>query len=195
MLTRESIVNVSDNLKNKYNQLNILPSVNENINVYNSLKTLKCVDPSSNIIKAFNSDAYCQLRENLYNESEKTYSLTIRSDSNDFESEYKEENFKIFKSKTSSMLSDTYWMDPDFYPSKKSLFMNGSKIKRMNLTHSNGFKQVKKWLRPFEIRYPSEENYLNVSIFLDPSPKDVIQGELGNGLEYVFIFSKKICFN
>jgi hypothetical protein len=105
-------------------------------------------------------------------EPEKTYSLISKTNSAVFSSEIA--NFScqnLCKSKTSSILSNSHWIDRDFAPSKKSLFMNGNKIKRVNLTHSNGFKQVKKWLRPFEIRYTPEENLFDVSVFLDPSPK------------------------
>ena len=86
----------------------------------------------------------------------------------------------LTNSQTSSATAlSTCWMDPDFPPIKRSLFMNGNKVKRINLIHSNGFKQIRKWLRPNEILALLEENYLPVSLFLDPSPKDVIQGELG----------------
>jgi calpain-15 len=72
-----------------------------------------------------------------------------------------------------------HFIDNDFPPSKQSLYMNGNRIRRINLLHSSGFRQVKKWLRPNEIAVPSEEKYLPVSLFSDPSPKDVLQGELG----------------
>jgi hypothetical protein len=48
------------------------------------------------------------------------------------------------------------------------------------LLHSNGFKHVRKWLRPDKISVTNEEKYLPISLFSDPSPKDVIQGELGS---------------
>lgn len=72
-----------------------------------------------------------------------------------------------------------HFIDTEFPPFKQSLYMNGSRIKRSNLIHSNGFKQVKKWLRPHEVSVSAEESYMPVSLFADPSPKDVIQGELG----------------
>jgi hypothetical protein len=73
----------------------------------------------------------------------------------------------------------THFIDNDFPPVKQSLYMNGNNVKRSNLIHSNGFKQIKKWLRPHEVNVNPEESYLPVSLFSDPSPKDVIQGELG----------------
>lgn len=73
----------------------------------------------------------------------------------------------------------THYIDNEFPPCKQSLYMNGSRIKRSNLIHSNGFKQVKKWLRPHEVFVSPEEDSLPVCLFSDPSPKDVIQGELG----------------
>ena len=58
--------------------------------------------------------------------------------------------------------------------------MNGNSVKRSNLIHSNGFKQIKKWLRPHEVTVVThEETHMPVTLFADPSPKDVIQGELG----------------
>ena len=73
----------------------------------------------------------------------------------------------------------THFIDNDFPPVKQSLYMNGNNVKRSNLIHSNGFKQIKKWLRPHEVNVAPEESYLPVALFSDPSPKDVIQGELG----------------
>ncbi len=70
--------------------------------------------------------------------------------------------------------------DTEFPASNQSLYIDGLKIKRKNLLHSNGFKHVRKWLRPHEIKVASEEKYLPISLFSDPSPKDVIQGELGS---------------
>ena len=72
-----------------------------------------------------------------------------------------------------------HFVDDEFPPMKQSLFMNGSRVKRSNLLHSNGFRQIKKWLRPHHISISNEESSLPVSLFADPSPKDVIQGELG----------------
>jgi calpain-15 len=72
-----------------------------------------------------------------------------------------------------------HFIDNEFPPIKSSLFMDGNKIKRSNLIHSNGFRQVKKWLRPHEIAVSVEDSFMPVSLFSDPSPKDVIQGELG----------------
>lgn len=70
--------------------------------------------------------------------------------------------------------------DSEFPSNNQSLYIDGVKIKRKNLVHSNGFKHVRKWLRPHEIRVTSEEKHLPISLFADPSPKDVIQGELGS---------------
>jgi hypothetical protein len=109
---------------------------------------------------------------------------------NDIENE---ENF-IKISNASTLFAKTLWLDPDFLPLKKSLFMNGNKVKRTNLIHSNGFKQIRKWLRPFEINGLQEDNSFNVSLFLDPSPKDVIQGELGNHFVFL-IFQIKLNLN
>ena len=72
-----------------------------------------------------------------------------------------------------------HYVDSEFPPVKQSLYMNGNSVKRSNLIHSNGFKQIKKWLRPHEISVSPDDSYLPVSLFSDPSPKDVIQGELG----------------
>lgn len=80
------------------------------------------------------------------------------------------------KRRSSSL--DTF-VDDEFPPVKQSLFMNGSRVKRSNLIHSNGFKQVKRWLRPHEVLVTNEDSFLPVCLFSDPSPKDVIQGELG----------------
>lgn len=80
------------------------------------------------------------------------------------------------KRRSSSL--DTF-VDDEFPPVKQSLFMNGSRVKRSNLIHSNGFKQVKRWLRPQEVLVTNEDSFLPVCLFSDPSPKDVIQGELG----------------
>jgi calpain-15 len=74
----------------------------------------------------------------------------------------------------------THFIDNDFPPVKQSLYMNGNSVKRSNLIHSNGFKQIKKWLRPHEVTVVThEETHMPVTLFADPSPKDVIQGELG----------------
>ena len=73
----------------------------------------------------------------------------------------------------------THFIDNDFPPVKQSLYMNGNHVKRSNLIHSNGFKQIKKWLRPHEVNVAPEETHMPVTLFADPSPKDVIQGELG----------------
>jgi calpain-15 len=73
----------------------------------------------------------------------------------------------------------SHFVDTEFPPVKQSLFMDGNRIKRSNLIHSNGFRQVKKWLRPHEVAVSVEDGFLPVSLFSDPSPKDVIQGELG----------------
>jgi hypothetical protein len=100
----------------------------------------------------------------------------ISSNKQDLEEKIDKNSFNI---RTSPLLENTFWLDPDFLPVKKSLYMNGNKVKRTNLIHSNGFKQIRKWLRPFEINGLQEDNCFNVSLFLDPSPKDVIQGELG----------------
>ena len=70
--------------------------------------------------------------------------------------------------------------DTEFPPNNISLYIDGIKIKRKNLLHSNGFKHVRKWLRPLDIKVGSEEKHLPISLFSDPSPKDVIQGELGS---------------
>lgn len=72
------------------------------------------------------------------------------------------------------------FFDPDFPPNHLSLYIDGVKIKRKNLLHSNGFKHVRKWLRPLDIKVSSEEKFLPISLFSEPSPKDVIQGELGS---------------
>ena len=72
------------------------------------------------------------------------------------------------------------FMDKEFPPNNRSLYIDGVKIKRKNLLHSNGFKHVRKWLRPSLVRVASEEKHLAISLFADPSPKDVIQGELGS---------------
>lgn len=74
----------------------------------------------------------------------------------------------------------THFIDNDFPPIKQSLYMNGNSVKRSNLIHSNGFKQIKKWLRPHEVTVVThDETHMPVTLFADPSPKDVIQGELG----------------
>ena len=72
------------------------------------------------------------------------------------------------------------FIDPEFPPNKMSLFINGSRIKNKNLLHSSGFRQVRKWLRPHEITFSKDDQHLPISLFCDPSPKDVIQGELGS---------------
>ena len=73
----------------------------------------------------------------------------------------------------------THFIDNDFPPVKQSLYMNGNNVKRSNLIHSNGFKQIKRWLRPHEVNVVPEETYMPVTLFADPSPKDVIQGDVG----------------
>jgi hypothetical protein len=72
-----------------------------------------------------------------------------------------------------------HFVDSDFPPLNKSLYVNGSHVKRHNLLHSTGFIQVKKWSRPQDLHVSSRERDLPLSLFSDPSPKDVIQGELG----------------
>jgi hypothetical protein len=84
------------------------------------------------------------------------------------------------------------FIDSEFPPLKKSLFMNGNRVKRVNLIHSNGFKQIRKWLRPSEIIALLEESHLPVSLFSDPSPKDVIQGKLNQKLVLTFLMIFKV---
>lgn len=72
------------------------------------------------------------------------------------------------------------YIDYDFPPTKQSLYINGTKMKRSNLLHSDGFRHVKKWLRPHEINVSIKEAHYQISLFNDPSPRDVIQGELGS---------------
>lgn len=72
-----------------------------------------------------------------------------------------------------------HYVDKDFPPIKRSLFMNGNRVKRRNLIHSSGFRQVKRWLRPQNVFVSPEESHLPITLFSNPSPKDVIQGELG----------------
>lgn len=83
------------------------------------------------------------------------------------------------KNLISKNVQSKHFVDNEFPPCKLSLYMNGNRVKRSNLLHSSGFKQVKKWLRPHEVSISHAEELLPVSLFSDPSPKDVIQGELG----------------
>jgi hypothetical protein len=70
-------------------------------------------------------------------------------------------------------------IDPEFPPNNTSLFINGSKMIRKTVIHSSGFKQIKTWLRPHQIYCGSDEKHFPISLFNNPTPKDVIQGELG----------------
>ena len=72
-----------------------------------------------------------------------------------------------------------HYIDPEFPPNNSSLFINGSKMIRKTLIHSTGFKQIKTWLRPHQIYCGSDEKHFPISLFNSPTPKDVIQGELG----------------
>ena len=72
------------------------------------------------------------------------------------------------------------FIDQEFPHNKLSLYINGSRIKNKNLLHSSGFRQVRKWLRPHEITFSKDDQHLPISLFCDPSPKDVIQGRLGS---------------
>ena len=93
---------------------------------------------------------------------------------------------KIFRSKpirsNFDSVSTKYYednVDPEFPPNNSSLFINGNKMIRKTIIHSSGFKQVKSWLRPHQINCSSDERHFPITLFNNPTPKDVIQGELG----------------
>jgi len=72
-----------------------------------------------------------------------------------------------------------HFVDAEFPPENKSLYRDGGGLMRKTILHSTGFGQVKIWLRPFQIYSLSTEKQFPISMFNNPSPKDVIQGELG----------------
>jgi calpain-15 len=70
-------------------------------------------------------------------------------------------------------------IDKEFPPTNFSLYINGNRIARKTLIHSSGFKQVKVWLRAQNINCGKEDQKYPITLFNNPTPKDVIQGELG----------------
>jgi calpain-15 len=90
----------------------------------------------------------------------------------------------IFRTKTIDPLYSApnhldHYVDPEFPPNNTSLFINGNKMMRKTIIHSSGFKQIKTWLRPHQIYCGTDEKHFPISLFNNPTPKDVIQGELG----------------
>ena len=85
------------------------------------------------------------------------------------------------KNNTDSEVVLDHFVDAEFPPENKSLYRDGSNtgIVRKTILHSTGFGQVKIWLRPYQISALSNEKQFPITMFNNPSPKDVIQGELG----------------
>jgi len=84
--------------------------------------------------------------------------------------------FPFYSNVIDNFYNNEGYVDCEFPPTKQSLYINGTKMKRGNLLHSDGFKHVKKWLRPHEINVSLKEAHYQISLFNDPSPRDVIQG-------------------
>ncbi len=60
--------------------------------------------------------------------------------------------------------------DTEFPSNKESLFINGNKIKLLNLIHSKGLKKVNSWLRPEDVVIYKRDKDFNLSLFDNPLP-------------------------
>ena len=60
--------------------------------------------------------------------------------------------------------------DTEFPTNKESLYINGNKIKLLNLLHSKGLKKVNNWLRPNDIVIYKRDKDFNITLFDNPKP-------------------------
>lgn len=82
--------------------------------------------------------------------------------------------------KASNQIKLDHFIDNEFPPSKKSIFIKKPLFPLTSLLHSNGLNKAKKWRRPMEVNF-SDDDYLPISLYqTDSTPKDVVQGGVGS---------------
>lgn len=88
-------------------------------------------------------------------------------------------------SKSNPDLSDEsqldHFVDNEFPPNKRSIYIKKSLFNIKSLLHSDGLGRAKYWLRPNEVTFEKDENaFLPISLYSGTSPKDVLQGGVGS---------------